>query len=339
MIYYTRTRAFLGSRWGTRATPRRGNSGGRPPVDIYPCKPFGPNDYIYLMPVNQDHWDGLCAAMDRGDMLIDPRFETMPARIQNRDALYEEIRDWTAKRTKYEAMETIAEAGVPCSACLDTAELHHDKHLKARGFIHEMELPVHGKVPMLGFAPRLSDSEVEMTPPPRLGQHTDELLQPSEGWNYEELDRREPFADNALPPPEPIATDPQSALLEYEPASAVADETDEPVTDAALEATEQSLSTDPPHEADPSDSTSEAETTVGDLDDTPEVESSSANAISKIFGKLRLRRRDRSDSNGSVSQAAAETSSEETQSDWGSGTVEEWQLEPLVAPARTAGGR
>ena len=176
MIYYTRTRAFLGSRWGTRATPRRGNSGGRPPVDIYPCKPFGPNDYIYLMPVNQDHWDGLCAAMDRGDMLIDPRFETMAARIQNGDALYEEIRDWTAKRTKYEAMETIAEAGVPCSACLDTAELHHDKHLKARGFIHEMELPVHGKVPMLGFAPRLSDSEVEMTPPPRLGQHTDELL-------------------------------------------------------------------------------------------------------------------------------------------------------------------
>ena len=156
--------------------------------------------------------------------------------------------------------------------------------------------------------------------------------QPSEGWNYEELDRREPFADNALPPPEPIATDPQSALLEYEPASAVADETDEPVTDAALEATEQSLSTDPPHEADPSDSTSEAETTVGDLDDTPEVESSSANAISKIFGKLRLRRRDRSDSNGSVSQPAAETSSEETQSDWGSGTVEEWQLEPLVLP-------
>ena len=176
MIYYTRTRAYIGSEWGTRATPRRGNSGGRPPVDIYPCKPFGPNDYIYLMPVNQDHWDGLCAAIDRGDMLIDPRFETMPARVQNGDALYEIIRDWTSQRTKYEAMETIAEAGVPCSACLDTAELHHDKHLKARGFIHEMDLPVHGKVPMLGFAPRLSDSQVEMTPPPRLGQHTDEVL-------------------------------------------------------------------------------------------------------------------------------------------------------------------
>ena len=39
-----------------------------------------------------------------------------------------------------------------------------------------MDLPVHGTVPMLGFAPRMSQSSVDMTQPPRLGQHTDELL-------------------------------------------------------------------------------------------------------------------------------------------------------------------
>ena len=176
MIYFVRTRAFLGSGWGTRATGRSGNAGGLPPVNIYACKPFGPNDYIYLMPVNQGHWDALCAAMDRGDLLIDPLFETTRGRIENGAALYEEISNWTGERTKYEAMETIAAAGVPCSACLDTGELHHDRHLTERGFVHELDLPVHGKVPMLGFAPRLSDSEVDMTPPPRLGEHTDELL-------------------------------------------------------------------------------------------------------------------------------------------------------------------
>ena len=176
MAYYVRTRAFIGSAWGTRATPRSGNAGGLPPVNIYPCKPFGANDYIYLMPVNQGHWDALCAAMDRGDLLIDERFATTRGRIENGPALYEEIRNWTGARTKYEAMEAIAAAGVPCSACLDTAELHHDKHLKARGFIHQLDLPVHGSVPMLGFAPRLSASSVEMTRPPRLGEHTDEVL-------------------------------------------------------------------------------------------------------------------------------------------------------------------
>ena len=176
MAYFVRTRAFIGSAWGTKATPRTGNAGGLPPVNIYPCKPFGPNDYIYLMPVNQGHWDGLCAAIDRADLLIDERFATTRGRIENGAALYEEIAAFTRARSKYEAMEAIAAAGVPCSACLDTAELHHDKHLTERGFVQELDLPVHGKVPMLGFAPRLSESQVPMTRPPRLGEHTDEVL-------------------------------------------------------------------------------------------------------------------------------------------------------------------
>ena len=176
MAYFVRTRALIGSAWGTKATPRTGNAGGLPPVNIYPCKPFGPNDYIYLMPVNQGHWDGLCAAIDRADLLIDERFATTRGRIENGAALYEEIAAFTRARSKYEAMEAIAAAGVPCSACLDTAELHHDKHLTERGFVQELDLPVHGKVPMLGFAPRLSESQVPMTRPPRLGEHTDEVL-------------------------------------------------------------------------------------------------------------------------------------------------------------------
>ena len=176
MAYYVRTRAYIGSGWGTKAAPRSGNAGGLPPVNIYPCQPFGPNDYIYLMPVNQDHFDGLCTAIDRADLLIDERFNSTRARIENGAALYEEIAAFTRARTKYEAMEAIAGAGVPCSACLDTGELHHDKHLLERGFVQELELPVHGKVPMLGFAPRLSESNVAMQRPPRLGEHTDEVL-------------------------------------------------------------------------------------------------------------------------------------------------------------------
>ena len=187
MMYYTRTRTFMASEWGTKAAPRRGNYGGRAPVNIYACKPFGPNDYIYLMPVNQGHWDALCAAIDRGDLLIDPRFATTASRTEHGDALYEEIGAWTREHTKYEAMETIGDAGVPCSACLDTADLHHDKHLKARGFIHEVDLPVHGKVPMLGFAPRLSESEFKIRPPPRLGEHTDEVLGSELGLDAEAL--------------------------------------------------------------------------------------------------------------------------------------------------------
>ncbi len=189
MAYYVRTRAYIGSQWGTRATPRTGNRGGLPPVNIYPCKPFGPNDYIYLMPVNNDHWDGLCTAIDRPDLLVDPRFQDFRERVKNGDILYQQICDWCAEHTKYEAMETIAGAGVPCSACLDTGELHHNQHLRERGFITEMELPVHGSVPMLGFAPRMSESSVDMQAPPRLGEHTDEVLADELAMDTGELSR------------------------------------------------------------------------------------------------------------------------------------------------------
>lgn len=128
------------------------------------------------MPVNQGHWDAVCTAMDRGDLAVDPRFDTTAGRIANGKALYEEIRTWCSERTKYQAMETIASAGVPCSACLDTGELYHNEHLVQRGFVQQMDLPVHGSVPVLGFAPRMSESQVPMVRSPRLGEHTDELL-------------------------------------------------------------------------------------------------------------------------------------------------------------------
>ena len=73
-------------------------------------------------------------------------------------------------------METLCAAGVPSSACLDTADMLDDRHLAARGFMEEIELPVHGKVRVPGFAPRLSASRVPLKRPPRLGEHTGELL-------------------------------------------------------------------------------------------------------------------------------------------------------------------
>jgi formyl-CoA transferase len=130
-----------------------------------------------MMPVTAGHWDELCAIIDNPELLVDPRFESMKNRIEHREALYEIIADWTRQHTKKDAMERIASAGVPCSACLDTAELHTDVHLLARGFIKTVEHPKHGKVRLLGFPPRLSESEVEIKCAPLLGEHTQEVLE------------------------------------------------------------------------------------------------------------------------------------------------------------------
>ena len=176
MTYFMRTRVAIGSAWGEKACGRSGNSGGLPPVNLYPCKPLGSNDWVYVMPVTAGHWDELCIAIGRPDLLVDARFARGEDRIANGEALYEEFAKWTVKRTKQEVMETLGAAGVPCSACLDTAELHTDRHLVARGFVKTVDHPMHGEVPLLGFAPRLSASDVQIHAAPLLGEHTDEVL-------------------------------------------------------------------------------------------------------------------------------------------------------------------
>ncbi len=128
------------------------------------------------MVVTSRMWDTLCAAIDRIDLLSDPRFESGEARLEHGDELHEEIAKWTRERTKHEAMLELGNAGVPISAVLDTHDLFNDPHLASRDFIHTVEHPSEGPVDLMRWPPLMSESEVPIVAAPLLGQHTDEVL-------------------------------------------------------------------------------------------------------------------------------------------------------------------
>ena len=77
MTYYVRTPVAGTQSWGDVAAERRGN-GWNGPTDLYPCKPLpdsdGADDYLYIIALTTRMWDTFCAAMDRPDMVVDPRF-------------------------------------------------------------------------------------------------------------------------------------------------------------------------------------------------------------------------------------------------------------------------
>jgi crotonobetainyl-CoA:carnitine CoA-transferase CaiB-like acyl-CoA transferase len=188
MTYFMRTRISFGADWGNTVTPRSGNSLG-PPTELYPCKPFGPNDWAYIIVVTAPHWDALCLAIDRADLITDPRFLDGLDRVRNGAILYQEIAGFTRERTKHEVMAHLGEAGVPCAAVLDTKDLYDDPHLNERGFVHTLEHPQHGKVRLLGWAPRMSRSSVDLERAPLLGEHTDRVLGRELGLDADELGR------------------------------------------------------------------------------------------------------------------------------------------------------
>ena len=171
--------------WGRRAAPRRGNIT-RPPSDLYPCKPEGPNDWVNIMAITSRMWDTLCVAIDRADLAVDPRFASADARLEHGDQLYEEIAKWTRARTKHEAMRELAEAGVPAGAVFDTYDLWTDPHLQEREFIQKVEHPTEGTVELMRSPIRMSGA-VPLKPAPLLGQHTDEALREALGLGEDDL--------------------------------------------------------------------------------------------------------------------------------------------------------
>ncbi|MGE5595146.1 MAG: CaiB/BaiF CoA transferase family protein [Hyphomicrobiales bacterium] len=168
--------------------PRRGNKLGIPPTDLYPCAGGGPNDWAFIMVVTDRMWDSLTIAIGRPDLNHEPRFENIRARIAHGDELYGEIAKWTSQRPKFEVMETLGAAGVPCSAAYDSDDIFRDKHLQARNQIRTIEHPTYGPVEMLAPPVHLSGSEVDMVRAPLLGEHTAEVLSAELGLDEAAID-------------------------------------------------------------------------------------------------------------------------------------------------------
>jgi formyl-CoA transferase len=165
--------------WGVEAAPRTGIHHGGGATATYPCAPEGdtedPNDWVFIMVVTTQMWDSLCAAMDRPELSIDPRFEAPEGRMENKDALYDEIAAWTRQHTKHQVMSILGPAGVPVSYVFSSLDLFTDPHLVARDFIQTVDHPINGEVKLMRNPIRMP-GVVPLQHSPLLDAATDEVL-------------------------------------------------------------------------------------------------------------------------------------------------------------------
>jgi len=169
--------------------PRQGNrSLNAAPSNIYRCRPFGPNDYVFIHVASVEMWKSLTKILGRPELGDDPRYADRRDRVAFIDELDQMIEAWTEQRTKHEALGILAPAGIPCGAVLDSAEILADPHLRKTGMIVELEHPRRGAYPMPGNPVRLSDSPTELTRAPLLGEHNAEVYGRLLGLGSGELD-------------------------------------------------------------------------------------------------------------------------------------------------------
>ena len=153
--------------------PRSGNaSGGGQPGWAVRCSPGGPNDYIYII-IQPPVWAALAELIGKPELVDDPRWATPEARLHKLDQVFALIETWTEKHTKWEVMDLLNARNVPCGPILSTKELIEDTTLAEAGSVVSVKHPERGEFKTVGCPLRLSDSPVEVTTSPLLGEHND----------------------------------------------------------------------------------------------------------------------------------------------------------------------
>lgn len=157
-------------------TPRAGNdSGGGQLGNAVPCKPGGPNDFVYVV-VQEAVWPALAKRVGGDELANDARFADIEVRRKNQDEMWGLLGAFASAYTKWEMLEILNEINVPCGPIMSTHDLANDEHVKGRDMVVQVPHPERGEFVNVGCPIKLSDSPVDVERSPLLGEHTDEIL-------------------------------------------------------------------------------------------------------------------------------------------------------------------
>jgi crotonobetainyl-CoA:carnitine CoA-transferase CaiB-like acyl-CoA transferase len=123
---------------------------------------------------------GVFQAIGQPELIEDERFSSRDRRVANSDELHALIAAWVGTRSVAEATGELEVQGVPAAVVRDTASAVRDERTLRRGETVPLAHPELGPVEELygsGFPVRFSGAHAGYdAPPPRLGQHTDQIL-------------------------------------------------------------------------------------------------------------------------------------------------------------------
>ncbi|RKJ96721.1 CaiB/BaiF CoA transferase family protein [Alicycliphilus denitrificans] len=146
--------------------------------------PFGTyrtaDGYIVIAVLGEHVWQRFCEAIGQPELAHDERFKDGLSRRNNQKAMDAHIEPWLLARTRAEAVQALLDHGVPASVVNDVDDLFTCPHIAARDMLVQIDDPLWGSVQIPGNPIKMSGApDIPLAHPPRLGEHTDEVLA---GW-------------------------------------------------------------------------------------------------------------------------------------------------------------
>jgi formyl-CoA transferase/CoA:oxalate CoA-transferase len=145
--------------------------------NIVPYQAFECQDGPIVVGVpNERIWQRFCEALDRMDWLEDERYRGNGARNRHRADLVVEIEQTMRSRPRAEWLRKLEACEVPCAPILSIQQIFQHPQVSARHVAVEVKHPAIGAMRLVGSPMRLSGHATFYRPPPRLGEHTQDVL-------------------------------------------------------------------------------------------------------------------------------------------------------------------
>lgn len=132
--------------------------------------------HVCVMPYTERNWRQFLNAVGHGSLLDDPRFQSAAARMQHIADLLEIVKVVVGTNTTEYWLELCRKLDIPCAPVNRLEQLESDPHLQAVDFFQSRLFGDEGIFRFPRFPVCLEDSAVPVTLPPRLGEHTSEII-------------------------------------------------------------------------------------------------------------------------------------------------------------------
>ncbi|MFL6698058.1 MAG: CaiB/BaiF CoA transferase family protein [Vitreoscilla sp.] len=164
--------------WGGVFDPPLGSGVGYVRLLSQHRRPYETCDgHICVLAVNDEQWRRMLPAIGRPELLLDERFMTVDGRMRNIDAVYGVVSDQMKTRTTAEWRGVLDAIDVPNGPMARFEDMLSDAYLNEIGFFHRYEHPSEGAMLTTCVPTQFSATPGGLhRPPPRLGEHNDEVL-------------------------------------------------------------------------------------------------------------------------------------------------------------------
>ena len=127
------------------------------PLDNYPT---ADGYFVCIVAGSDANFHRLCTAMDRRDLIDDPRFLTLAERASRSGEINGIVADWTSSLPAEEITARCVEHDVPVGTAYSAEDIFADPHMAARGDLVAVDDPVLGPVRQQAPFPRLAKARL-----------------------------------------------------------------------------------------------------------------------------------------------------------------------------------